>query len=274
MYSLTSRSSPPNETAAVPSEPPSRRYSAARYSPAGHPSVRPMQLRHVVRRPASRRPRAAARPPPARLSDRSAGPISRIRPSARSRAIRSGGSVRPASTSRDPVRHVIGQHRQRGPALPVVQQVHVIQHQHHRRGHRRERRPQPRHHRAGHRTHRRGQRLEHPPADRLHRIQRRCDVAEQTFGSLSRSSTDTQANAGRCARPTATAASSSRNPAARPPRRSDGSHPAPAGRAATTGGRSRTAPAAGGASTRKVEPRPSDALGRDEPITRVTVLHT
>ncbi len=77
------------------------------------------------------------------------------------------------------VRDVIGQHRQRGPALPVAQQVHVIEHQHHRHRHRRERRPQPGHHRTGHRTGGRGQRVEHRPAHRLHRIQRLRDVAEQ-----------------------------------------------------------------------------------------------
>ncbi len=47
---------------------------------------------------------------------------------------------------------MIGQDRQRIPAFPVLQQVHVIQHQHHRHGHRGERRPQPRHDRAGHRS--------------------------------------------------------------------------------------------------------------------------
>ena len=77
------------------------------------------------------------------------------------------------------VRHMIGQHRHRGPALLGVQQVHVIQHQHNRHGHRRERRPQPGHHRARHRTARGGQHVEHPAADRLDGIERRCDVGEQ-----------------------------------------------------------------------------------------------
>ena len=74
---------------------------------------------------------------------------------------------------------MVGQHRQRVPAFGLVQQVHVIQHQHQRRGHRPERRPQPWHHGTGHRTHRRGQRLEHPIADRLHPVQCFGHVAEQ-----------------------------------------------------------------------------------------------
>ena len=78
--------------------------------------------------------------------------------------------------------HVIGQHRHRAPAFGVVQQVHVIEHQRHRRGHRPERRPQPRHDRTGHRAHRRGQRLEHRTADRLYLVQRRRHVAEQHLG--------------------------------------------------------------------------------------------
>jgi len=76
-------------------------------------------------------------------------------------------------------RHMIGQHRQRGPALDVAQQVHVIQHQHHRHGHRREGQAQPRHHRPGHRTRRGGQRVEHPLTNRLDRIQRLGYITEQ-----------------------------------------------------------------------------------------------
>ena len=60
-----------------------------------------------------------------------------------------------------------------------MQQVYVVNHQHYRRGHRPERRPEPRHHRAGHRAHGRGQCFEHPPADRLDRIQRPGHVTEQ-----------------------------------------------------------------------------------------------
>jgi len=48
------------------------------------------------------------------------------------------------------IRHVVGQYRQRGPALCAVQHVHVVQHQHYRRGHRRRRGPQTPHHRPGH----------------------------------------------------------------------------------------------------------------------------
>ena len=76
-------------------------------------------------------------------------------------------------------RHVIGQHRQRRPALPVPQHVHVIQHQHHRRGHRRKRRPQPPHDRAGHRTPPVGERVEHPLIDRLHRTKGLSDIGQQ-----------------------------------------------------------------------------------------------
>ena len=101
MYSLTSRSSPPKDTAALASAPPSRRYKAARYSPAGHPSVRrcsPASSSPPSATSAARSSDAAS----ARVSDRSPGPISVILPSARSRATRSGGSARPASASRDP----------------------------------------------------------------------------------------------------------------------------------------------------------------------------
>jgi len=90
-----------NDTAPRGSEPPSRRYSAARYSPAAHPSVR--------RYSSATRSSPSARSAPRSSSDVSAvvsasspGPISKILPSARSRAIRSGGWSRPASTSREP----------------------------------------------------------------------------------------------------------------------------------------------------------------------------
>ena len=101
MYSLTSRSSPPKETAAPAKGPPSLRYRAARYSPAGHPSVRwcsSATSSWPSATPASRSSDDAS----SRVSDKSRGPISRILPSARSRAIRSGGPARPASASREP----------------------------------------------------------------------------------------------------------------------------------------------------------------------------
>jgi len=77
------------------------------------------------------------------------------------------------------VRDVIGQHRHRGPARPVVQQVHVVQDQRDRRGHRREGRTQPGDDRAGNRAPRGGQRVEYPPAHRLDGIERFGDVGEQ-----------------------------------------------------------------------------------------------
>ena len=98
---VRNRSSPPKESVALVSRSPSRRYSAARYSPAAHPSV----CRCSAATSPSPSTRLASRSSEAaspRLSARSRGPISRIRPSARSRAIRSGGSARPASTSREP----------------------------------------------------------------------------------------------------------------------------------------------------------------------------
>ena len=76
-------------------------------------------------------------------------------------------------------RHMVGQHRHRGPALGVAQRMHVIQDQRHRGSHRRESRSQPWGDRARHRTRRRRQRIKHPLIDWLHRIQRRGDVAEQ-----------------------------------------------------------------------------------------------
>ena len=90
-----------------------------------------------------------------------------------------GRLVPPGERQPRPSGHVIGQHRQRGPALPVAQQVHIIDDQDERRGHARERRSQAWHHRAGHRARRRGQRVEHPIADRLHRIEGLGHVAEQ-----------------------------------------------------------------------------------------------
>ena len=78
-----------------------------------------------------------------------------------------------------PWRDVIGQHRQRVPAFGIPEQVRVVEHQHHGRGHRPERRPQPRHHRAWDRAGVRCERLEHLVTDRLHRVQRRRHVAEQ-----------------------------------------------------------------------------------------------
>ena len=74
---------------------------------------------------------------------------------------------------------MVGQHRQRGPAFPIVQHVHIVQDQRHRRGHRRQRRAEPRHHRAGHRAARGGQRVEYPLANRLDRVQRFGDIGEQ-----------------------------------------------------------------------------------------------
>jgi hypothetical protein len=99
-YSLTSRSSPANETAALPSEPPARRASAARYNPTAHPSVRWCSSA-TSSSPRDTFAAASSEAASARVRDRSPGPISSTRPSARSRAIRTGGSARPASTSRD-----------------------------------------------------------------------------------------------------------------------------------------------------------------------------
>jgi hypothetical protein len=62
---------------------------------------------------------------------------------------------------------------------------------------------------------------------------------------------------GRCARLTATAASSSRNPAARPPTRPGRDHRVPAGRSAMTGAPSQAVSPGGGASRRQGQtPRP------------------
>jgi hypothetical protein len=89
-YSLTNWSLPPKEAAAPGSEPPSRRYSAARYSPTAHPSVRrcrPVNSSSPTGTCASRNSTAAS----SRVSAKSAGPIPTILPSARSRATRTGG---------------------------------------------------------------------------------------------------------------------------------------------------------------------------------------
>jgi hypothetical protein len=51
-------------------------------------------------------------------------------------------------------RHVIGQHRHRGPGFGVAQRMHVIEDQRDRGGHRRKRRPEPGGDRTGHRTRR------------------------------------------------------------------------------------------------------------------------
>ena len=101
----------------------------------------------------------AARSSPAASSGSATGQPGRSGGSGpRPAAARSAPAARPArrATSRDRSGHVIGQHRQRGPALLVVQDVHVIEDQRDRRRHRRERGTQPRNGRAGHRTGRRG----------------------------------------------------------------------------------------------------------------------
>ena len=211
-----------------------------------------------------------------RVRARSAGPISRSRPSARSRATRSGGSARPASTSRDPARHVIGQHRQRIPALPVLQQVHVVQDQHHRPVIEANAAPEPRHHRAGHRAGRGGQRVEHPLTDRLHRIQRLRHVAEQDLRVVV-PLIDRHPGEGpsRRARPTAPAASSSRTRPARPPRRS-GADPRRASRSTSDDRADRPGPhrAAAAASRRRGRTGPAVRIVRQAgPLTHVAVLH-
>jgi len=100
MYSVTNRSPPLNAPPAT-GKPPARMASAARYSPAAHPSVRWCNSAT----PASSSATSAAcssKDASAQVSERSAGPISVILPSARSRATRSGGTARPASASREP----------------------------------------------------------------------------------------------------------------------------------------------------------------------------
>ena len=89
------------EIAAAPDEPPSLTHNAARYSPAGHPSVRRCSSATSSAPSATSAARSSA-DASSHVSDRSPGPISVTRPSARSRAIRSGGSTRPASASREP----------------------------------------------------------------------------------------------------------------------------------------------------------------------------
>ena len=114
-----------------------------------------------------------------RVSARSAAPISTIRPSARSRGDPHRRGIPPGEHQAATGRHMIGQHRQRGPALGVMQHVHVIQDQRHRHGHRRKRRRQPGDNRAGHRAPRRGQSSEYPLADRLHLVEGLGDVGQQ-----------------------------------------------------------------------------------------------
>ena len=90
------------EATEFPSEPPSLNDSAARYSPAGHPSVRrcsSAMSSWPSMMPAARSSDDAS----VRVSARSPGPISITLPSARSRAIDSGGASLPASTSCEPL---------------------------------------------------------------------------------------------------------------------------------------------------------------------------
>ena len=164
-----------------------------------------MQLRHIVSDDASLRSSDDAS---SRVSDKSSGPISVIVPSARSRAIRSGGAPGPPGQPRAG-RHVIGQHRQRGPAFEVAQHVHVVQDQHHRRGHRRKR-PSSRGTTSRAPSSPGEERGEHPLIDRLNRVERFRDVAEQDLRVVV-CFVDRHPREGLAdARPTATAASSCR----------------------------------------------------------------
>ena len=161
------------------SELPSRRDSAARYSPAGQPSVR--RCRSAMSSSPSAIARGAQQPAASsRVSARSAGPISAIRPSARSRATRSGGVARPgehqaarrqarhrpAPTARPGTPGYAAGARHPGPAPPARSSTRTPSSS---RG-----TTEPEH-----RTHRGGQRVEHPLADRLDRIQRLGDIAKQ-----------------------------------------------------------------------------------------------
>ena len=60
-----------------------------------------------------------------------------------------------------------------------MQRVHVVQEQHHGRGHRGERGSEPGDDQAGHRAHRGSKRIKHPSVDRLDRIERFRDIGEQ-----------------------------------------------------------------------------------------------
>ena len=175
-YSLTNRSSPPNVAAVPGSDPPSRRYSAARYSPTGHPSVRRCSSAtssSPTCTPAARSSDAAS----CTVSDRSPAPISRSFPSARNRGVRSGGSARPAPAvtrwargRRAPIaRHGIRSHAARarhpGPALLARSSTRM---------------PTP----AAGRPSRApslpaGEHIEYPPVHALHRVERFGDIGEQ-----------------------------------------------------------------------------------------------
>lgn len=78
-----------------------------------------------------------------------------------------------------PAGHMLAQRGHRGPAYGVVQHVHVVQDQDHRRCHRREGPSEPGKNRAGNRADRGGKCLEDPVIDRLYRVERFGNVAEQ-----------------------------------------------------------------------------------------------
>jgi hypothetical protein len=90
--------------------------------------VRPLEIRQRRGGPGQAEDRVAQRPAHAlqelALGAQPRGPERRLAPA---------GEYQPGAA-----RHVIGQHRQRGPAFGVAQDVHVVKDQHHRRGHRRE----------------------------------------------------------------------------------------------------------------------------------------
>ena len=215
-YSDTNRSSPVKPAALAALGAPACIDSAARYRPAGQPSVRSVSSESSL---ASSSTPAASSSNPASCSSsrRSATPISSTHPCARQRASgRAGSSLlaiaicEPAGTYSNSVR----EHVQTG---RIGDRVQIVEHQHQRALERGQRAPEPRDACRPGGSPRAGQRVEHLGRERLDTVDRRRDVAQEhdRRRRLARRARPTRTDADQ-PRPSARAASSCRSRRARP----------------------------------------------------------
>ena len=130
-YSDTKRSSPVKPAALAELDPPACNDSAARYRPAGHPSVRSVSSESSLG--SSCTPAAASSDSASRSSSRrSATPISSVSPRARQRASGSAGSSRLVMRDLRARREEADQRRQDVQTRRIGDGVHIVEHQHQR----------------------------------------------------------------------------------------------------------------------------------------------
>ena len=158
-------------------EPPSLRFSAGRYRPVAHPSVRrwssattsSSKVRFTLRSRDDVSPEVSAR---------SLGPISRILPSAvAGRSAAAGWSGQPSPALSRSAHDLPAPTTPTG--IPDCPKRALVQNKHDRQGHRPEGRAEPGDDRTGDRTRRRGQGVEHPIIERLDCIESFRDVGEE-----------------------------------------------------------------------------------------------